>query len=202
MVERIELTELEQDLLTEIFNLGVGRAAASLSVMVKQEIKLSVPQIEFLTVAELVQKLGSEDSICSVSQRMSGPLTAKSMLFFPEENSLDIVRQLLGTDLADDIVEELQQEAFSEIGNIVLNACIGSFSEALKMEFKVDLPEFELSRPVDLFNVSEHSNDAALFLRINLTLSANNITGYLAFLMGALSLKELKDVLEKILLNL
>jgi len=202
MTNDIKLTELELDLLTEMFNLGVGKAAASLSTMVKQEIALSVPNIEFLSIAELAQKLGANNTVCSVSQTMSGPFAAQSMLLFPENNSLEIVRQLLGNDLPEETIVELQQEAFSEIGNIVLNACIGSFAEGLNAEFKMDLPKYELSKPVDLLNVSTNKNDTALFIRIDLTLSTSEITGYIAFLMGTLSLEQLKDVLSKILKNL
>jgi len=198
----ITLTELELDMLTEMFNLGVGKAASSLSTMVKQEIKLSVPKIEFLSVVELADELGSDSTICSVSQRLSGPFSAQSMLLFPEENSLNIVRQLLGEDLPDETVEELQQEAFSEIGNVVLNACIGSFADALGAEFKIDLPLFEMSKPLDLLNVADNKNETALFLRIDLTLSTSNITGYMAFLMGTLSLDQLKEVLKTMLQKL
>ena len=196
MADIMALSELEEDLLTEMFNLGVGKAAASLSTMVQQEIKLSVPQIEFVTISDLAHKIGAENSICSVSQNMKGPFSAQSMLLFPEENGLEIVRQLLGGDLPDETIVELQQEAFSEIGNVVLNACIGAFSNAMNAEFKVDLPVFDLSRPVDLFNVSENKDDTALFIRIDLTLSSSEISGYLAFLMGAVSLNQLKELLE------
>jgi len=202
MDNTLSLTELELDMLTEVFNLGVGNAAASLSTMVKQEIGLSVPHIEFLSVEKLAYKLGSDNTICSVSQILTGPFTAQSMLLFPEDNSFEIVRQLLGEDLPDDTVEDLQQEAFSEIGNIVLNACIGSFAKALNCEFKVDLPIFEISKPLDLLNAAKNKNDTALFIRINLTLSSSDITGYMAFLMGALSLEQLKEVLDKMLANL
>ncbi len=202
MPNEITLTELELDMLTEMFNLGVGKAAASLSTMVKQEIELSVPHIEFLSVEELATRLGSDTTICSVSLQLDGPFSAQSMLLFPEDNSLDIVRQMLGQDLPDEIVGELQQEALSEIGNIVLNACIASFAEAMNGEFETKLPVFELSRPVDLLNVSEKKNDTALFIRIDLTLSASEITGYMAFLMGTLSLEQLKEVLSKMLSNL
>jgi len=202
MRKDIELNELELDMLTEMFNLGVGKAAASLSEMVKQEIKLSVPKIEFLSVAELASELGSETTICSVSQQLSGPFSAQSMLLFPEKNSLNIVRKLLGEDLPDNTIEELQQEAFSEIGNIVLNACIGAFSESINAEFKIDLPVFEISKPLDLLSVSKNKDETALFIRIDLTLSASNITGYMAFLMGTISLDRLKEVLKKILDNL
>lgn len=202
MPKSLYLTELEEDLLTELFNLGVGNAAASLSEMVKQEIQLSVPAIEFMSIDQLANKLGGEKSICSVSQVVSGPFTAQSMLLFPEENSLEIVRQLLGVDLPDDTLLELQKEAFSEIGNIVLNACIGSFSNALKEEFTVDLPIFELAKPGELLKISNQEKDTALFIRIDLTLSSSQITGYMAFLMGSISLKRLKEALEKMLANL
>ncbi len=199
MPDTIKLSELEEDLLTELFNLGVGNAAASLSIMVKQEIKLSVPLIEFLTVKELANKLGNDNSICSVSLSVSGPFSAQSMLLFPEENSMEIVRKLLGEDLPEDTLIELQKEAFSEIGNIVLNACIGSLSSALNEEFTLDLPVFELAKPDKLLSVSKNKNETALFIRINLTLSASEITGYMAFLMGALSLEQLKNILSKML---
>ena len=202
MPNSLQLSELEEDLLTELFNLGVGNAAASLSEMVKQEIKLSVPYIEFLSLAQLANKLGGENSICSVSQIVSGPFTAQSMLLFPEENSIEIVRQLLGNNLPDDTLLELQKESFSEIGNIVLNACIGSFSTALKEEFAVDLPVFELAKPGELLKLSDQEQDTALFIRIDLTLSSSQITGYLAFLMGSISLEKLKEALEKMLANL
>ncbi len=202
MPEDLALAELEIDLLTEIFNLGVGNAAASLSIMVKQEINLSVPYIEFLTIRELTNKLGTDTNICSVSQHITGPFTAQSIMLFPEDNSLEIVRQLLGTDLPDDTAAELQQEAFSEIGNIVLNACIGSFSEALNAEFKIDLPKYQLSKPYNLIGISQNSNDTALFIRINLTLSSSEISGYMAFLMGELSLGQLKIIMSNMLKNI
>lgn len=202
MPHAIEITEMEQDLLTELFNIGVGNAAASLSTMVKQEIQLSVPQIEFLSIKELAKILGSEKSLCSVSQHMSGPFSAQSMLLFPEDNSLEIVRQLLGSELPEDSILELQKEAFSEIGNIVLNACIGSLSNAIDQEFSVDLPIFELGRPGDILKTSQNTDDNALFIRIDLTLSSSKITGYMAFLMGTLSLEQLKSVLGQMISNL
>ena len=197
MLKTLELNELELDLLTELFNLGVGNAANSLSTMVKQEIELSVPEIRFIKQHELARAIGHQNSICSISQNMSGPFSAQSMLLFPEDNSLEVVRQLLGTDLPDDTVLELQKEALSEIGNIVLNACISTFSNAIQEEFKVDLPEFERSMPVDLFSRSAEQNGTALFIRISMKLSKSHISCYMAFLMGELSLQLLKKVLEK-----
>ena len=40
------LSELHIDALAEVFNVGAGRAAASLSEIVGDEVKLSVPSVE------------------------------------------------------------------------------------------------------------------------------------------------------------
>ena len=62
MTGLFELDELELDLLAELFNIGVGKAANSLSQMVDQEIKLSVPSIDFKTVSQMTGLLG--DTTC------------------------------------------------------------------------------------------------------------------------------------------
>ncbi|MBT5228966.1 MAG: chemotaxis protein CheC [Methylococcales bacterium] len=202
MPEKPLLAELEEDLLGELFNIGVGQAADALSSMVEQEIKLSVPEVDFITVTELAHYLGEEDSICSVAQQMTGPFNAKSMLLFPEENSLEIVRKMLGAELPDETLVELQQETLSEIGNIVLNACIGALSRSVNEEFKVSLPVFRLAKSHELLDDTAEPNDIVLFIRINLVLSESDITGYLVFLMGSLSLQKLRDVLKVMLDNL
>jgi len=191
------LSELESDYLSEIFNIGVGNAASSLSQMVKQEIKLSVPELSFLSSTDLVDLLGCTNLLSSVSQKMDGPFSAQSMLLFPDADSLEIVRKLLGENLSDEGIAELQNEAMSEIGNIVLNACIGSLSQSLDLNFQIDLPEFNRSTPDNILK-SKHLDKESLilFIRIELTLSESKITGYLAFLMGFESFSILHDQLK------
>lgn len=197
------MDELELDLLNEIFNVGVGNAAASLSQMVKQEIKLSVPEIDFLTSDQLIKVLGQDKLLCSVSQKVSGPLVAQSILLFPDVDSLEIVRKMLGNQISDAGIAELQNEAMTEIGNIVLNACIGSLSEAFSQTFIIDLPEFERAIPAILLESRQLSSDSfILFIRIELSLSESKITGYLAFLIGGASFSILQKSLNKTLSSL
>ena len=193
-----ELSELEVDYLSEIFNIGVGNAASSLSQMVNQPIKLSVPELSFLNTEDLVLLLGEDNLLCSVSQKMEGIFTAQSLLLFPENDSLEIVKKMLGDHLSDESIAELQNEAMSEIGNIVLNACIGSLSESLQTSFKIDLPEFERASPKNILQSKNLSfDDLILFIRIELTLSESKISGYLAFLLGFESFSVLHDSLKE-----
>ena len=203
MTKPPQLNDLENDFLSEIFNIGVGNAAASLSLMVNQPIKLSVPELTFLSSEDLIELLGRQDLLCSVSQKMSGPFTAQSLLLFPEYDSLEIVRKMLGEHLSDESIAELQNEAMSEIGNIVLNACIGSLSQTLGENFKIDLPEFERSTPgVILESKNLDTRELILFIRIELTLSESKISGYLAFLLGFESFSVLHENIKTQIGNL
>lgn len=198
-----EMSELEHDLLSEMFNLGVGRAAASLSEMVHQEIILSVPVVEFRTREGLAEELGKNHPICSVSQEMSGPFSATSMLLFPAESGLNVVRAMLNTHVSDEMLAELQHEALSEIGNVVLNACIGTIADTLSDSFAVGLPSFDISRPNELLQVNASTQaDVVLLIRIFMTLSESEVTGYLAFILGDVSIKELRTHMDLMLSSL
>ncbi len=203
MVDLFQLEELELDLLAELFNIGVGNAANSLSKMVSQEVKLSVPSVDFRTVSQMTSLLGDSTSICSVSQHMAGAFEAKSMLIFPEESSMEVVRQLMGEDKSDEVIADLQEEALNEIGNIVLNACIGAIGATLNENFEVGLPEFQKGYPAELLSSSVTSeNDVVLIIRINMELSVSQVKGYLAFILGSTSLVNLQNCLEIMLAKL
>ena len=190
----------EHDLLQELFNLGVSQAASALSKIVKQEVILSVPIIELRNRAEMVSELGEDRIICSIRQTMGGPFSAESMLLFPDESGLEVVRLMLGSQLSNETLAELQEEALSEIGNIVLNACIGAISNEIHKTFTVGLPSFDVARPIELFNVTPSAlDDVVLLVRISMTLSTSQVTGYMAFILGNLSLNELRKILTLLL---
>ena len=50
-IDASELSEIEQDALAEIANMGVSRAAASLRRMVGEQVFLSVPAVSIVTRA-------------------------------------------------------------------------------------------------------------------------------------------------------
>lgn len=197
MDSNFQLSELETDLLAELFNIGVGKAADSLSRMVNQEVKLSVPSVEFKTITDMSDYLGGDTEICSVSQEMRGSFDARSMLLFHEESSMEVVRQLMGSHLPDEMVADMQEEALNEIGNIVLNACIGAIGLSLNQDFEVELPVFQQGKPINLLKPSMPSeNDSILLIRIHMELKDCAVKGYLAFILGQTSQENLQSSLK------
>src|SRR5207237_90404 len=119
------LSEMERDALTELVNIGVSQAAASLRQMVQDEILLSVPAIEIVThsvAATLITEREGDDLI-AVRQNFAGALQGRALLIFPQATSLDLVRAIIGHYLSVEDVAGMEEEALAETGNVILNNC-------------------------------------------------------------------------------
>jgi chemotaxis protein CheC len=198
------LNTLETDLLTELFNIGIGRAANSLSLLVKQEVKLTVPSVKFISMQEMTSHFGMDELSCGVGQKMQGDFEAYSLLLFSESGSKEVVRSMLGDTLPDEMIVEMQQEAMNEIGNIVLNACIGSVSNSMSSTIDVGIPKFFHDKTENIINVNtgkEGNDHTVLLITIDMILSQSNIKGYMVFLLEPLSITKLRKQLKKMLLE-
>jgi chemotaxis protein CheC len=190
----IQLNDMQRDALGELFNLGVGRAAHSLSQIVRDEVELSAPVVSLMPASEVADVLLGADmrQISMVSLDFSGPFDARSMLIFPERNALTIVSHMLDAGMSPEEMAEFEQEAMCEVGNIILNACVSALADHFRIEFEGGLPEhhFGDSRSLDLFGEVDESQ-AILILRITLAIRHERIEGHMLFLLSVGSLNAL-----------
>ena len=198
VVSSIELTELEQDALTEVVNIGVSRAAASLRKMVGHQVLLSVPAVEIVTREKAITLLGERESdeLVAVQQSFSGAFSGRAMLIFPEENSLALARAVTGDELAHDELVEMEQEALAETGNVILNSCLATMANMLKRPLTMSIPEVRRGAGASLFGGSQAASDGlVLFLYINFSVQQRDLRGYIAMMMDMPSLISLKALL-------
>lgn len=198
VVSSVELTELEQDALTEVVNIGVSRAAASLRKMVGHQVLLSVPAVEIVTREKAVTLLGERESndLVAVQQSFSGAFSGRAMLIFPQENSLALARAVTGDELSPDELLEMEQEALSETGNVILNSCLATMANMLKRPLTMSIPEVRRGAGPSLFGGSEAaSGGLVLFLYINFSVQQRDLRGYIAMMMDMPSLISLKALL-------
>ena len=183
----MELSELQKDILLEAFNIGMGRAAATLSQMAHQEVALSIPSIEIVRSREHPGHIPEAVSLAAVSQSFRGDFgQATSLLMFPQDRSYELVRILLGEDVPLETMPELEQDAMKEVGNIILNSLIGYFAEIARQGFQVSLPEFRRDNWARLSGHSlggagaDESSGPMLLIMIDFSLSESSLQGYLA----------------------
>ena len=80
----IDLEGLERDALTELVNIGVSRAAASLRTMVGEQVLLSVPSVEVVTrtTASVLIREREAGPLVAVRQDFRGAFSGQALLAF------------------------------------------------------------------------------------------------------------------------
>ena len=178
----VELTELQRDMLGEFLNMGLGSGADALSTMTGDEVALSIPEVEFVTPAELRERferlLGAELSI--VRQLFTGSFEGEAFLLFSSSTVLQFVRSCAPEALPLDLSAELERDVLSEVGNIVLNAFMSVFTDQLSMELEPHIPRVQHIPARELMASKEGSEDSTVMLSaINFGVMGNSLKGYL-----------------------
>ena len=198
-IDASELSEIEQDALAEIANMGVSRAAASLRRMIGEQVFLSVPAVNIVSrrVASRMVEKGHSPKLVAVQQSFEGPFSGRALLIFPEAQSLELVRSIVGEEHSLEDVIDLEQEALAETGNIILNACLATIANVLRRTMRMSLPSIVRGDGDTLFDVRKESSDGlVLFLYIDFTIKSRDVRGFIALLMGLPSIAALKDIVR------
>lgn len=195
------LSELELDALTELVNLGVSSAAMSLREMVREEVSLTVPRLQIVTREQAVRILGEREPrrLVGVHQDFEGDISGRALLIFPEAKSMELVRAVVGGELAIEDIFELEGEALAETGNVLLNGCLGTIANQLGRSLRVSLPEVIYGEGHEFFNAGEGSQeeDRVLFIYINFAVRQRDLQGYIAMLLDVPALITLKRLIDE-----
>ena len=147
------LSDLQKDALREIVNIGVGKGAALLGQMVNLSIQLSIPHVDVIKFKEISQFFTEtlDENLFSVQLPFKGDYEGLSFVMFNEDSANVLTAALTGLDINSKDLEELKEGALSEVGNIVLNAVMGSFSNILIDNLNFELPTFKTGHFVNVF---------------------------------------------------
>jgi len=195
------LDDIHLDALGELLNIGMGAATASLSTMVRQEVLLSVPIIRVLAQQKVPKQLydNPPTTVSGVRQSFSGEFSGDALLLFTDENSISLVRAVLGESLPLAQLSEMEEEAITEIGNIILNACISSLANVFQEHLNSDSPEYLHEELNDLFSDGEQDSSYVLLLKMTFQISEQDITGHVTFVMDIDSITKVKDQINTML---
>ncbi len=146
--------------LTEVLNIGIGRAASSLSQMVGTRVELGVPRIRLIHLKEATTSILSTSYDMSVVQGFAGKIAGHAILGFPTESGKILARLLNGQDCSSEISEFELAGVLTEVGNVVLNGVLGSLSNLLNMPLQFQVPEFGMVTDPNGHSTRGFSNDS------------------------------------------
>lgn len=146
------------DAMTEFVNLGAGKAGEVLNEMINSHIKLSAPVLRFINKGDLSGALEdiSPTKVSTVEMHYHGSIDGMVRLMFNVNDAGKLVDSVIGQDsIQEEGLDSIQAGVLSEIGNIVINAMIGSISNSLGFALTYTIPTYKEVTVEDLYTELE-----------------------------------------------
>ena len=198
----MDLTAIQQDALVELINIGFGRAAAALSKLTGHRVQLEVPEITMCPIDQMGTYLRPlvQNEVASVHQIFSGQVEGDALLVLDQPGAA-ILKELLTNEPALPLeIDRSAREVLTEIGNILLNACLGTFGNILKVKVSFSVPHLTLDTlesVVGSITVDRTGLRYALIVHSHFRLRESSLTGYLVIVLGVGSIEMLIRALER-----
>jgi chemotaxis protein CheC len=197
----LELNATQKDALTELINIGYARAAAALSDLAHHRITLEVPHVAIHRITEItpmLQKVIVGD-VASINQVFGGAINGNAILILDKAAALMLNRLLTDRPEAQEL-DGAGREVITEVGNIVLNACLGVFGNLLQVQVTFTVPDLQvdnLNEVLTSITINDEELTFALMIHTRFYLRASDVSGYLVIILGVTSLQRLLLELKK-----
>ncbi len=197
------LNENQKDALSELINIAFSRTTASLSELTGNRIILEPPKVDIVPIDELQDRLLKEinGDVATVHQIFSGPVSGDALFLLDHQGAIKLASLISGVDLEVDYMTPSLKEVLMEIGNILLNACLGMFGNLLQLHITFSVPKIHLESlnvMLDTLIISQQELKYALIAITQFKVRDSSIKGYLVIILGVSSLERLLESLEKI----
>jgi len=198
----MQLTTAQHDALVELLNIGFGRAGASLSSLTGHRVLLEVPHVAIHPIDQLNATLDEymTGDVASVHQEFGGPVGGDAMLIL-DPVAASTLKELLTNEPALPLtLDASSREVLTEVGNILLNACLGTFGNLLKVPISFSVPALDVASiraVVERLIGPAESFRYALVVTAGFRLRDAEVTGYVVIVLTVQSLTRLLVAVEQ-----
>jgi chemotaxis protein CheC len=198
----MELNSAQRDALVELLNIGFGRAASALSQLTGQRVLLEVPQISVQPVELLDTALRPllADEVASVHQIFSGNVAGDALLVL-DYTAAGMLKELLTDEAPLPLqLDASAREVLTEVGNILLNACLGTFGNILQVQVSFSVPQLSLESlqaVVQSLLVNREGVRYSMIVHAGFRLRDTEVKGYIVIVLSVASLDRLLRAVEQ-----
>lgn len=185
----MEMTPSQRDALTELINIGLGRAASILNEMATSHVKLTTPRVEALTLKDILMGKGRllRVTLSCVKMSFTGMMKGSAFLAFPPESALKLVSLLTGELQGSPDLDSLKLETLNEVGNITLNGVLGSIANTLGGRMNYTIPIYQEDMIERLMIECVNEDDAVVLAIAEFNVETQNIHGDVVLVFEAKS---------------
>src|SRR5262245_22574030 len=192
----MELTERQKDALSELINIAFSRTAAALSELTGHRVLLDVPEVAMFPIADLAEALSKflPAEVATVHQVFTGPVTGDALLLMNYDGAITLTELLTDERSRSDRLNLSAREVLTEVGNILLNACLGVFGNLLQVHVSFSVPRLHLETLEALLRslaIGREGLRYALVVYTSFRLRDSAVSGYLVIALNVASLDRL-----------
>ncbi|EKD39559.1 MAG: CheC, inhibitor of MCP methylation [uncultured bacterium] len=193
----------QHDSLIEVINIAFGRAAGSLSAITGQRVLLNVPSVEICPIDQLQAKLQTviHGDVATVQQVFSGAVSGTALLMIDFDGALNLSGLLTDSRVPLQRLDASDREVLMEVGNILLNACLGTLGNVLKVHISFAVPRLHVESIGGLLGsltIDKEELMVAMLVLTKFELRDTSIGGYMVVVLGVSSLDKLLEAIAEL----
>jgi chemotaxis protein CheC len=200
----MNLTAEQHDAITELINIAFARTAKSLSDITGFHVMLDVPAMKLDPLGDLIPQLASQmanQDVATIQQTFTGQLSGTAMLLLDYNTAVSITDLVtVGYTPYRHHLDHASGEVLTEVGNILLNACLSSLGNLLKLHLCFSMPRLQLrsveSIP-DALALNAMGHQYTLSVCTQFRLQNVSINGYLVLVLEETALAQLLSAIDR-----
>ena len=199
----MNLDAFELDSLSELFNVGLHRAAASLSEITGQRIVVDMPKLIVCPIAEIEKPLADliGGEIATVHQIFGGAVVGDAVLLIEHDKAALLAKLMTSGEAAGGgRLDQSAREVLAEIGNIVLGACLSGFGDMLELPVSFSVPRIHIESLKSILGslrTDVNEPQYAVIVATQFRLSELAVDGYMVIAIPATSLSRITHALAE-----
>jgi len=197
-----ELNGRQTDALAELINIAFGLTAAKLSEIAGSRVFLNAPVVSIHPINALGRELGPfvTGPAASVHQVFSGPISGDAILFLNYESAVTLSNLLVEEHLRAQRLDSSAGEVLTEIGNMLLSACLGMFGNLLQVHVTFSIPSLHLDSLEHFLTSLSIGGDElrhAVVITARFNIATKGVEGRIVIVLGVSSLERLIQAVEQ-----
>lgn len=130
------MTELERDVVREILNIGLARAADSFAVIAQEKVLLEVPSLDLVPGTGILDRVHLiQKNHVPVQSDIRGDFNGTTLMFFSGQHIQRLSKVCLRMNTsASTQIDEMQESLLLEISNIITGALVTQLANILKAQ--------------------------------------------------------------------
>lgn len=191
----------QTDALTELINIAFGLTASKLSEISASRVVIEAPVVSIHPVDEVAGEMGllEPGDVVAVHQAFRGEISGEAILFLDYDGAVRLSNLMIEDRLQSNSLDSDKGEILTEIGNMLLGACLGVIGNLLEVRISFALPVLHMESLKPLLTTLSMGGDErqqAVVIATSFRIQGQEVSGELAIALSISSLERLIQAVD------